>query len=89
MTVFDDFKTKTTIEEVAEWLNEHIAFDDTPWLRWWDNNYCKECMLEGEPTDWSHKAWCETNGNCKFFKDQKEIPSIKEIIKMWLESEAE
>lgn len=84
MTVFDNLKTKT-IDEIAEWLDEYIAFDDTPWLHWWDDNYCKECMTEIEEPE---TVWCESNGNCKFFKEEKEIPSSKEIIKMWLESEA-
>lgn len=85
MTVFDSFKIKT-IDEIAEWLDEYITCDDAPWLRWWDNNYCKECMMEAKE---SETVWCESNGNCKFFKDQEEIPSMKEIIKMWLESEVD
>ena len=85
MTVFESLNNKS-IDEVAEWLDTHMVFDDAPWLRWWDNNYCKECMMEAKE---SGTVWCELNGNCKFFKDQKEIPSMKEIIKMWLESEAE
>jgi hypothetical protein len=83
MTVFDSLKNKN-IDEVAGWLDEHIVTDDVPWFRWWDDNYCKGCMAEAE-----EKVWCEIHGNCKFFKDQEEIPSHKEIIKMWLESECD
>ena len=32
-------------------------------------------------------AWCELNGKCKFFKDMDDIPDVKQIIKMWLESD--
>ena len=85
MTIFENLKTKT-LDEIAEWLDKNAQFDDVPWLRWWDNKYCKKCMMESDETK---EAWCESNGNCKFFKDEKEIPSIKEIIKMWLESECE
>ena len=81
MTVFESLNTKT-IDEIAEWLDEYVVFDDAPWLKWWDDNYCKECMMED-----SERVWCELNGNCKFFKDKDEIPSSKEMIKMWLESE--
>lgn len=85
MTIFDNLKTKT-IDEVAEWLGEYFVFDNAPYLCWWDNNYCKECMMETKETE---TVWCETNKNCKFFKDQKEIPPMKEIIKMWLKSEVD
>lgn len=83
MTVFENFKTKS-IDEIAGWLDEHIILDNAPWYRWWDNNYCKKCFAE---IDKSETVWCESNGNCIFFKDKEEIPSTKEMIKMWLESE--
>lgn len=92
MTVFDNFKSKN-IDELAEWLSEHGMYDQAPWWRHWDKNYCNKCesinvyipSLEKE----TECAWCEIHNKCKFFQDMSEIPSSKEIIKMWLLSEVE
>jgi hypothetical protein len=34
-------------------------------------------------------AWCEINDKCIAFPELGEMPSDKEIIKLWLESEVE
>lgn len=81
MKVFDSLRNKT-IDELAEWLDEYMMFDGSPYLKWWDDNYCKKCMNDEE-----EQIWCELNGNCVFFKEEKDIPNSKEMIKMWLESE--
>lgn len=90
MTVFDNIKNKN-IDEFAEWLDEHCNFDDAPWWEWWDGNYCNKCEpIEIENNAFGYTldyAYCEISGNCKFFKDMKEIPNSKQIIKMWLKSE--
>ena len=89
MTIFDCIKNKN-IDELAEWLDEHCDFDTALWWRFWDKNYCGKCEAvvftddEGDEKDF---AYCELNGNCRFFKDMKKIPDSKQIIKMWLESE--
>ncbi len=84
MTVFDNFKSNN-IDELVEWLDKYMAFDNAPYLNWWDENYCKKCAAEIQ--DGHEYGWCELYNKCKFFKDMDEIPSCKEIIKMWLESE--
>lgn len=93
MKVIDNF-VNMNIDEFAEWLDEYIVFDDSPWLKWWDKNYCHQCEPEIVSDDdyfggKMEYSWCELNDNCKFFKDMAEIPSTKEMIKMWLESECE
>ena len=98
MTQFEKLKTMT-IEQFAEWLDEHGYFDGSPWMTWFDENYCNNCPSEhgylpddsGEeryyvPTEF---AWCEANGKCKFFPEMDEEPEPKDIVKMWLESEVE
>lgn len=92
MTVFDSIKNKN-IDELVDWIDEHFDFDNAPYWRWWDENYCKKCEpietgtnVFGYPLE---HAYCEVYGNCKFFKDMKEIPNSKQTIKMWLESEGE
>lgn len=98
MTQFENFRTMT-IEQFAEWLDEHGYFDGSPWMTWFDEKYCSNCPTEhgylpddsGEerylvPTEFS---WCEANGKCKFFPEMDEEPEPKDIVKMWLESEVE
>ena len=84
MRVFDSFKSKD-IDKLSEWFDKYVAFDNAPYLKWWDKNYCKKCVAEIK--DGHEYGWCELHNKCKFFKDMAEVPSCKEIIKMWLESE--
>lgn len=92
MKVFDSIKNKN-IDEFVNWIDEHFEFDGAPHWRWWDDNYCNRCEpIESESTnifgyEIGECAYCELNGNCRFFKDMDEIPNNKQIIKMWLESE--
>lgn len=89
MNVFDSIKLKN-IDELAEWFDENVTSDDTPWWKWWDENYCKKCESEiaymSELDKKCECAWCELHGKCKFFKELDDIPDCKQTIKMWLES---
>ena len=92
MKAFDNIKNKN-IDELAEWLDENIVCDSAPWWKYFDENYCGKCEpIEMETTSTfgctMEYAYCELNGNCKFFKDREDIPDNKQIIKMWLESES-
>ena len=93
MKVFDCFK-EMNVDEFAEWLDEYAMFDNSPWIKWFDTNYCKKCKpIIVEDEDYFNGSmeygWCELNDGCKFFKDEMEIPSTKDMAKMWLESEFE
>ena len=81
------------IEEFAEWLNEYGQFDGSPWIKWWDEHYCKNCesiMCHHKDSIYEFPCcWCELHDKCKFFPEMDEVPDNKEIIKMWLESEVE
>ena len=88
ITQFKLLKTKN-IDEFAEWLDKHGQFDGSPWMKWYDENYCKKC----EPIMCHYPdskvefpcSWCELNNNkCKFFPQLDEAPDNKKIIKMWL-----
>ena len=91
MKVFDEFKSMN-IDEFAEWLDKYGMFDGSPWLDWWDGNYCSNCdavvcyvpYLERD----SKVSWCELYNKCKFFPNMNDVPNSKEIIEMWLESES-
>lgn len=97
MTNFEKIKSMS-IEELTEFLNEHGMFDNTPWMDWWDKNYCSNCesiKLSGKEeienivgitpflNETYECAYCEVHDHCKFFPNG--CPSNKEIIKMWLE----
>lgn len=91
MTVFDNIKNKN-IDEIVEWLDKYCYSDLALWWIWWDKNYCNKCELIKTETNnffgyTKECAYCELNNNCKFFKEMDDIPSSKQVIKMWLESE--
>lgn len=90
ITNFEKIKLMS-IEELTDLLCKYDSFENPPWSTWWNTNYCQQCesvmafvpYLNGE-----HEcAWCEVNGRCRFFQELNEVPSLKDIIKMWLESE--
>ena len=93
MTVFSDIKSKK-IDEFVDWLYEHFRHTEAPWYEWYEENYCSECepVERIESTnDFGYKiecAYCELNGNCRFFKEMEEVPDIKQIIKLWLKSKS-
>lgn len=91
MTVFENIKTKN-IDELVEWLDKFETHNDITWIRWWDGNYCNKCESETiyfeELNREEECAWCETHDSCKFFDGIDGVPSNKQVIKMWLESEA-
>lgn len=99
MNNFDKLKNMT-IEELAKFLDEHGMYDDTPWMKWFNENYCDKCesiivkAAEAESIigikpfyDEEYEcAYCEVYEDCcKFFSEG--FPSNKDIIKMWLEAE--
>lgn len=90
MTQFEKFKSMD-IDTLAEWLDQNIEFDSSPWMKWFDELYCKNCeSIMCHYEDSTHEfpcAWCELNDGCKFLPDVKGMPSNKEVIKMWLEEE--
>ena len=90
MTIFESIKLMN-IDELAKWFKENYIHDDYPVIAWWDKNYCKKCEPEIarilEDNREIECAWCELHDKCKFFQDMDNIPTSKEMIKMWLESE--
>ena len=103
MTKFESIKSKS-IDEIAEWIDKYVMYDDSPWSKWWNENYCQKCEAVTMPAEeysrivgWGHSyycgdiecGYCEVNGKCRYFQDMDDIPDNEEIIKMWLESEIE
>lgn len=93
-----------TIDELAEWLDKNCMFDNSPWLNSFNEKYCEKCesikckyagaeeKLDITPFSYSGEiecAYCELENKCRFFQDLDDVPDNKEMIKMWLEEEAE
>ena len=99
-TVFKQIKAMS-IDEFAEWLDKNGQFDGSPWMQWWDENYCNKCEpIKCKYADAENKlgfepfynrdiecSYCELEHKCRYFTEMSDVPSSKEIIKMWLESE--
>lgn len=96
MIQFDLFKAMT-LEEFAEWLDKNGQFDGSPWMTWFNSNFCNKCeSIECAYSDyWKSDAnfsytgklecsYCELEGKCKFFPEMPDTPSNKDIIIMWL-----
>lgn len=91
MNNFEKLKSMS-VEDLAKWLDKNGQFDTAPWIIWFDKNYCKNCeSIMCHYEDSTHEfpvAWCELEHKCKFFPEMDETPNSKEVIKMWLESDA-
>ena len=92
------FLQSCTKEQLAEFLDEHGMFDNTPWNDWFDDAYCSKCedievQCDGEYAVFGSGkyicSYCELNGKCRFFDHLSENPSNLEVIKMWLDKGCE
>lgn len=85
-----EYITHTSLDKMAEWLDEYGQFDGSPWTAWFDKTYCKNCpdiMCKYEDGIREFPcSYCELNGKCKFFPEYNKIPDNKMTIKMWLKS---
>ena len=86
--------TKMTIKQLANWLDKYGKFDCSPWMTWFDINYCQKCDPEivtvpAFNNSEAECSYCELNHKCRLFPKIKEEPSNLDIIKMWLEQEVE
>lgn len=103
MTRYDKF-ISASLDALAEWINEHGQFDDSPWMNWFDNTYCKKCesiiLTHKEDFDklglekWYSSqtvecAYCGVYHKCKYFPQYNDVISNCDIIKLWLQQEIE
>lgn len=90
MKMIDKIRHMNTYE-FADWLDEYVELYSAPWTKWFDKNFCKKCYAEIIHNAYTDRmmecSWCELNGKCKFFQELDDIPSDKQIIRMWLNSE--
>jgi len=103
MTNFEKFKSMS-IDELADWLDKYGQFDGSPWMEWFNDNYCKKCeSIKCKFSEADEKlgftplfpgkeidcAYCELEKHCKFFTELMEVPDNKSIIEMWLNQEVQ
>ena len=100
MTNFTKFKD-LTLDELADFLDKFGQLDGSPWTEWFGHTYCDKCeTIKCRYVDTKEKSeisssmevdctYCELNDHCKFFPHIKGIPDNKEVIKMWLNEEAD
>jgi hypothetical protein len=92
MNNFEKLKAMS-VEELAEWLDANGMWDNSPWSKWFNSQYCHNCeSIKATVKDDFGKreckfAYCEVEHKCRYFKDMEDVPDCKEILKMWLESE--
>ena len=90
MTNFEKLKSMNE-EEISEFLDSIASIDDSPWIVWFNKRYCENCeTIRGYsliPDVYDDFAYCEVNGNCRYFQDKDDIPDNKEMIELWLASE--
>lgn len=100
MTNFDKLKNMTA-EELAEFIDKHGIYDDTPWMNWFYETYCNNCesiivgaedaeeILGIKPfyNEEYECAHCEVYEDCCKFFPNRCPPNNRDIIKMWLEAE--
>lgn len=88
-----EYITHMSVDEMAEWLDKYGMFDNSPWISWFDQKYCKICpnvmCKSADDTRIFPCSYCEVYDTCRFFQDLDEVPDNKMIIKMWLGSEVE
>lgn len=90
MNNFEKLKSMS-VEELAKRLDQNGMWDNSPWSKWFDSQYCRQCKsVEVYVPDWDREcdfAWCELEHMCRYFQELPKEPSTKDIIKLWLEAE--
>ena len=95
MNNFEKLKS-LDIDVFAKWLECNGRWDDSPWDRWFNQKYCQQCepvmqtidSFLGESRECEF-AWCEINKTCRFCPDDEKGPTAKDVVRLWLEAEAE
>lgn len=94
MTNFEKLKNLSN-DKFAEWLDQHGAFDNSPWNIYFSHKYCDNCEpIKKEVEGWGFHgksvlcAYCELNDKCIYFPDIEEVPSNLDMIKLWLNAES-
>lgn len=95
-----DFLKSKPLDEIVNLIDKYGQFDGSPWMKWFNENYCEKCepimvKLSEEAKkefgcglrDEVECCYCELENKCKFFPEMDRDINSKDIIKMWLEQE--
>ena len=103
MTNFEKFKAMD-VECLATWLDQNGIIDNSPWMLHFNDKYCANCesimckledfeeILGFKPMFFGRDvecAYCEVYNKCRYLEDMDRVPNGVEVVKLWLESEAE
>lgn len=88
MNIYEKIKSMQ-IEELTDWIEKYGQFDDSPWVNYFSSCYCENCeAIECEQDEKTELySYCELHDSCKFFPNLNHAPELKDMIKLWLESE--
>lgn len=87
-----DMIAEMSLEELAIWLSKIDCWEDTPWVKWLNENCCINCPTIKATPDWFKEpreaefSYCELEHHCKFGPQNRELEDV-DMIKMWLEAE--
>lgn len=101
MTNFEKLTIEMDIDDLTDFLNSIESIDNAPWNKWFNENYCnlEKCptipckYVDNEGT--CECSYCELNkkkngeGQCCFFPNKEILGSGRDVVKLWLKSEAE
>ena len=88
-----NFIKDMSIDELTDGLDKYGQFDSSPWMGWFDENYCSKCesikcKVDEKDAFWPDYtmdcAYCELENKCKYFPQLDNIPDNKDTIKLWL-----
>ena len=94
-----DYITSLAKDQLIDWLDTYADYDEAPWRKWFDDNYCKKCeSIECSYADCEKLnikpfykssitcAYCELENKCKYFPELDTIPDSRKIIELWMET---
>lgn len=102
MTRYDKF-ISASLEALATWIDEHGQFNGSPWMEWFNRNYCSNCEpihIKKEDSkdvlgfdlmfvNETTCSYCEVHHKCRYFPEYNDVISNCDIIKLWLQQEIE
>ena len=81
-----------SLDDLTDWLYAHGKLENTPWMKWFDTNYCSKCESEIVVLANHRKvecAFCEHHNYCQFLGESVDIADAHTVIKLWLAEQAD
>lgn len=82
---------QATEDELIEFFDNLDSFETSPYMSWWDKNYCSNCPAILCRYEDSNRdipcSFCELENYCTFFPEIDHIPDSKDMLRLWLNQE--